>query len=71
MGEEAIVVTVLPDSNKKYLSTDLLKEEPVHDGFIAPRITLRRFNAVNRVCSVCYDPADPTSAPVGFTTPAH
>jgi cysteine synthase A len=66
MDDGAVVVTVLPDSNKKYLSTDLLREEPVREDFLAPRNTLRRFHAVNRVCSVCYDPSDPASAPVGF-----
>lgn len=29
LGKEAVVVTVLADSNKKYLSTDLMKEEPI------------------------------------------
>ena len=29
LGPDAIVVTVLCDSNKKYLSTDLLRSEPV------------------------------------------
>jgi cysteine synthase A len=32
------VVTVLPDDNKKYLSTDLLKDEPVKKGFLTPDI---------------------------------
>lgn len=38
MGAEARVVTVLCDSNKKYLSTDLVREEPVKPGYIAPSI---------------------------------
>ena len=33
MGADAVVVTVLPDDNKKYLSTDLLRDEPVKDAF--------------------------------------
>jgi cysteine synthase A len=32
-GVEKSVVTIFCDSNKKYLSTDLLKVEPVKDGF--------------------------------------
>ncbi len=32
MGDAAVVVTVFPDSNKKYLTTDLVREEPVRDG---------------------------------------
>jgi cysteine synthase len=35
LGPEAVVVTVLPDSNKKYLSTDLVREEPVRPGYIS------------------------------------
>jgi cysteine synthase A len=33
MGNDAVIVTVLCDSNKKYLSTDLMKEEPVKDDY--------------------------------------
>ena len=34
------VVTVFSDSNKKYLSTDLMKEEPVKQGYLSPEIEL-------------------------------
>jgi cysteine synthase A len=34
-GPGAVVTTVFPDSNKKYLSTDLLRPEPVRDGSLA------------------------------------
>lgn len=40
------VVTVLPDSNKKYLSTDLCRCEPVAAGYWSPRIELESFDAV-------------------------
>ena len=40
------VVTLFPDSNKKYLSTDLCREEPVRDDYLAPRIELEGFRAV-------------------------
>lgn len=33
LGEDAVVVTLLCDSNKKYLSTDLVKEEPVSENY--------------------------------------
>jgi cysteine synthase len=33
LGSGSTVVTLLPDSNKKYLSTDLVKEEPVREGY--------------------------------------
>ncbi len=49
LGDDAVVVTVFPDDNKKYLSTDLLREEPVKDPFLSPHITLRSVNAFNRV----------------------
>jgi len=42
----AVVVTVLPDSNKKYLSTDLCRHEPVREGYWTPRVTLDGFAAV-------------------------
>ncbi len=45
-GEDA-VVTVLPDSNKKYLSTDLCREEPVRADYWSPRIELESFEAVS------------------------
>lgn len=35
LGDEAVVVTFLSDSNKKYLSTDLVKEEPVREGYLS------------------------------------
>ena len=64
LGEGAVVVTVFPDSNKKYLTTDLLREEPARPEHLAPRLELLSFRGVNRVCDVCYDPGDPASAPI-------
>ncbi|MCP5103174.1 MAG: PLP-dependent cysteine synthase family protein [bacterium] len=55
-GGDAVVVTVLPDDNKKYLSTDLLKDEPVRDDFLSPDIKLLGFRAFKRVCHTCCDP---------------
>jgi cysteine synthase len=40
LRHDAVVVTILPDSNKKYLSTDLLKKEMPRDGFISPQVEL-------------------------------
>ena len=48
MGPDATVVTVFPDSNKKYLSTDLCREEPVGEDYLTPRIRLHRFRAIRR-----------------------
>jgi cysteine synthase len=50
---EAVVVTVFPDSNKKYLSTDLMREEPVRGGFISPTVELLGFRALPRHCDFC------------------
>ncbi|MNC88181.1 Cysteine synthase [compost metagenome] len=66
LGPEAVVVTVFADSNKKYLSTDLLRTEPVKSAFRSPHIRLLGFRAINRVCEVCYDPTDPASTPAGY-----
>ncbi|KAA0213615.1 MAG: cysteine synthase family protein [Leptolyngbya sp. PLA3] len=39
-GPGSVVVTVLPDSNKKYLSTDLFREEPIEPHYVAPRVEI-------------------------------
>ena len=49
MGGEAIVATVFSDSNKKYLSTDLMKEEPVKPGYLSPQIELVEYNPIHRL----------------------
>jgi hypothetical protein len=61
-----VIVTVFPDSNKKYLSTDLLRDERVKPEHRSPHVKLLGFRAMNRVCEVCFDPADLASAPAGF-----
>jgi cysteine synthase A len=64
MGRDAVVATVFPDSNKKYLSTDLLREEPVREGYLSPDVTVTGFRALPRVCAVCFDrPELPVRAP--------
>lgn len=55
IGDDAIVATVFPDSNKKYLSTDLLRNEPVKDIFLSKDIELEDFDAMRRVCHTCCD----------------
>ncbi len=55
LGDDAIVVTVFPDSNKKYLSTDLLRNEPVKDMYLSKDIELEDFSAMKRVCNTCCD----------------
>ena len=61
LGGDALVVTVFPDDNKKYLSTDLLRDEPVRDGFLSPQVTLRGFRGFKRVCHTCCDPSECTA----------
>jgi cysteine synthase A len=56
LGGRAVVATIFPDDNKKYLSTDLLKDEPVRDGFLSPDVELLGFHAFKRVCHTCCDP---------------
>ncbi len=58
MGPDAVVVTVFPDDNKKYLSTDLLRDEPAKPDFLSPRVKLEGLGAFKRVCYTCCDPAD-------------
>jgi cysteine synthase A len=55
MGGDAAVVTVFPDSNKKYLSTDLLRNEPVRGEYVSCETELIGFRALPRVCSGCID----------------
>ncbi len=55
IGDDALVVTIFPDDNKKYLSTDLLREEPIKEGYISPNVKLLDFNAHKRVCHTCCD----------------
>jgi cysteine synthase A len=64
LGPDACVVTVFPDSNKKYLSTDLMRAEPERSDYVAPHVRLLGFRAINRMCDACFDPTDPESAPV-------
>jgi cysteine synthase len=51
MGPDAIVVTLLCDSNKKYLSTDLVKEEPVKDGYLSTRTDFIGYDPICRLQS--------------------
>src|SRR5882762_2396578 len=39
-SEMPVVATVFADDNKKYLTTGLMKDEPVHDGYLTPEIEL-------------------------------
>lgn len=56
LGPDATVVTVFPDDNKKYLSTDLMNEEAIRSEYLSTDVTLSSFQAINRVCKTCCDP---------------
>jgi cysteine synthase len=43
------VVTIFCDSNKKYLSTDLMKEEPLKAGYITPEIEFVGYDGIHRM----------------------
>jgi len=58
LGRNAVVVTIFPDDNKKYLSTGLLSEEPQKDRYLTPDIKLREVTAFKRVCYTCCDPQE-------------
>ena len=49
LGKDAVVVTVFSDSNKKYLSTDLMKEETVKEGYISPDVELLDYKGIDRL----------------------
>jgi cysteine synthase len=58
LGPEANIVTIFSDDNKKYLSTGLMKTEPVKSGFLSPDIKLKSFRAFRRSCVMCCNPSE-------------
>ena len=55
LGDDAVVTTVFPDDNKKYLSTDLLREERANADYLTPEVELLSYEAIKRVCYTCFD----------------
>jgi cysteine synthase A len=55
MGVDAVVTTVFPDDNKKYLSTNLLHQERARDGYLTPEVEFLEYEAIRRVCYTCFD----------------
>ena len=53
IGPRAVVATVFADSNKKYLSTDLMRIEPVKPGFLSPDVRLEGYRVLSRRCDFC------------------
>jgi len=63
LGKDSTVVTIFPDDNKKYLSTDLMKNEPVKDGFLSTDVKLIDYRA--RRCICCVKDKNHTGCPSG------
>ncbi len=53
LGPGAVVVTFFCDDNKKYLSTDLVREEPPRPDHLTPEVALEGFVAFRRSCQAC------------------
>ena len=66
IGDEAAVATVFSDCNKKYLSTDLMRDEPVREDYESPQIELLNFKVFKRVCDTCCDMYDCELKPFSF-----
>ena len=58
LGRDAVVVTIFPDDNKKYLSTDLQRQEPTGETYLAPQVELLNVRAFKRVCYTCCNPQE-------------
>jgi cysteine synthase len=53
LGDNAPTVTMFCDSNKKYLSTDLLRREPVRSDYESPHVEIVGFVTLSRTCVFC------------------
>ncbi len=51
MGTDKTIVTILPDSNKKYLSTDLMREEPVKENYYSPHVQFTGYESISRLAN--------------------
>ena len=49
MADDAIIVTLLCDDNKKYLSTDLMKDEPVKAGYVSTETDFTGYQPISRL----------------------
>ena len=55
LGADAVVATVFPDDNKKYLSTDLMRDEPIKEAYLSREVELLEYRTIKRVCQTCCD----------------
>jgi cysteine synthase A len=55
LGADAVVTTVFADDNKKYLTTDLLRDERAESDYLTPQVELLGYEAIKRVCYTCFE----------------
>ena len=55
MGSEAVVTTVFPDDNRKYLSTALFGDEPSRSDYLSSKVRLTGYDVLRRSCRTCTD----------------
>ncbi len=48
LGKDAVVATIFCDDNKKYLSTDLVRDEPVKPEYLSPHVELFGYQTIDR-----------------------
>ena len=68
LDKDSVVVTIFSDDNKKYLSTDLLRDEPVKEDFLSTHIKLIGIKSFKRVCHTCCDPLECAEAKYAYET---
>ena len=51
LGVNAVVVTILCDSNKKYLSTDLVRAEPLKPAYVSPDVQFLDYRPISRLAN--------------------
>jgi len=56
LGLDTVIATVFADDNKKYLSTDLLSDEPVRDGYLSSEVELTGLRTIAPLCENCMKP---------------
>jgi cysteine synthase len=49
IGADKVVATIFCDDNKKYLSTDLFKSEPIKPSYLSPHVELLSFECIPRL----------------------
>jgi hypothetical protein len=53
LAKTALATASPPDDNEKYLTTDLLREEPVKPGYLSPELELTGIRVLPRNCLMC------------------